>query len=463
MHPKRFNLNFVMKKSTLLLLVLFGSFTSFAQDKENDSLERNSNWIIEAHVGNIKGVKPYSEGYFSSKPNSFFGQWEPNSFSLGARYLIGEIFSVKASAGYDRFRNYNAQSQSTGADARPFDMRQINVQIQGFANCGKLFNVGKQLGRWNFLVHGGIQVVSMTSKTQNIPEGAVINGTSYPNGEVHNYNLTEYNGGIMFGVTPEYRITKRLAVQLDVTTVFNYRQHFNWDGSYSADSENLSGKTASLNIGLSYSLDRKTMHGDWFVLPDKMEKRIKALENRVGNLENQIVDTDKDGVPDYIDQENNSVAGVAVDARGRMLDINKNGVADELEKGKDGMNGITSDVMSKEDAILLLIQKGYINVFYDLDKDVPNSGSVNNVFYIIKFLKNYPDAKITLMGFADERGTSDYNVALSQRRAKNLSDIFKGAGIESSRIKIVGKGETNEFISSELGYDLSRRVSVKLE
>ena len=84
-----------MKKSTLLLLVLFGSFTSFAQDKENDSLERNSNWIIEAHVGNIKGVKPYSEGYFSSKPNSFFGQWEPNSFSLGARYLIGEIFSVK--------------------------------------------------------------------------------------------------------------------------------------------------------------------------------------------------------------------------------------------------------------------------------------------------------------------------------------------------------------------------------
>ena len=194
-----------------------------------------------------------------------------------------------------------------------------------------------------------------------------------------------------------------------------------------------------------------------------LEKRIKALENRVGDLENHIIDTDKDGVPDYIDQENNSVAGVAVDARGRMLDINKNGVADELEKGKDGMNGITSDVMSKEDAILLLIQKGYINVFYDLDKDVPNSGSTNNVFYIIKFLKNYPDSKISLMGFADERGTSDYNVALSQRRAKNLSDIFKGAGIESSRIKIVGQGETTEFISTELGYDLSRRVSVKLE
>ena len=450
-----------MKKSTLLLLVLFGSFTSYAQDKVKDSLERNSNWIIEASVGNVKGVKPYNSNglYFSSKANGFFGQWEPNSFSLGARYLMGEIFSVKGSLGYDRFRNYNNQSPTTGKPSLPFELRQINVQIQGVANLAKLFNVDKQLNRFSMLVHGGIQVCSMTSKTQNIPEGT----PGYPNGEVHNYNLTEYNGGIMFGVTPEYRITKRLAVQLDVTTVFNYRQHFNWDGSYADDQENLSGKTANLNIGLSYSWDRKTMHGDWYVLPKAEDKRIKELEKRVSGIENQLLDTDKDGVPDYIDQENNSVAGVAVDARGRMLDINKNGVADELEKGKDGMNGITSDVMSKEDAILLLIQKGYINVFYDLDKDVPNSGSVNNVFYIIKFLKNYPDAKITLMGFADERGTSAYNTDLSQRRVKNLSDILKGAGIDMSRIKIVGKGETNEFISSELGYDLSRRVSVKLE
>ncbi len=447
-----------MKKSTLILLLFIGSFTSFAQDKEKDSMytgERNSNWIIEASVGNIKGVKPYSEGYFSSKANSFFGQWEPNSFSLGARYLMGEVFSVKGSLGYDRFRNFNNESPTSGLASKPFKLVQINVQIQGVANLAKLFNVNKQLNRFSMLVHGGIQIVSMTSKTENYWEnGELVN---------QNYNQTEYNGGIIFGVTPEYRITKRLAVQLDVTTVFNYRQHFNWDGSYADDQENLSGKTANLNIGLSYSWDKNTMHGDWYVLPKEEDKKIKELEKRVSGIENQLLDTDKDGVPDYIDQENNSVAGVAVDARGRMLDINKNGVADELEKGKDGMNGITSDVMSKEDAILLLIQKGYINVFYDLDKDVPNSGSVNNVFYIIKFLKNYPDAKITLMGFADERGTSAYNTDLSQRRVKNLSDILKGAGIDMSRIKIVGKGETNEFISSELGYDLSRRVSVKLE
>ena len=188
---------------------------------------------------------------------------------------MGEVFSVKGSLGYDRFRNYDNESPTTGLASLPFELRQFTVQIQGVANLAKLFNVHKELGRFSMLVHGGIQIVSMTSKTENIPVGAVINGTSYPNGEVHNYNLTEYNGGLIFGVTPQYRITKRLALQLDVTTVFNYRQHFNWDGSYADDQENLSGRTANLNLGLSFCLDKNTMHGDWFVFPDKNEKRIK--------------------------------------------------------------------------------------------------------------------------------------------------------------------------------------------
>ncbi|MES2747945.1 MAG: OmpA family protein [Bacteroidota bacterium] len=446
-----------MKKITLLAVAFYSSLASFAQeDKKDETGGRKSNWILEASVGNIKGVKPYAETYYSSKPNGFFGQWEPNSFSLGGRYLVGEIFSVKVSAGYDRFRNYNSVSQSTGAEAKPFEMRQINVQFQGVANGAKLFNVTKELGRFGFLFHGGVQVVSMTSKTENIwiPGGDLEN---------HNYNQTEYNGGLIFGVTPQFRMTKKLAIQLDVTSVHNYRQHFNWDGSYSDDRENLSGSTVSLNLGLSFSLDRGNIHGDWFITPNGDNEKLKILEKRVGDLENLMSDMDKDGVPDYLDQENNSVAGVAVDSRGKMLDINRNGVPDELERGKDGMNGINSAIISKDDAIKLFIEKGYINVFYDLGKDVPNSGSTNNVFYIVKFLKNYPDSKITLMGFADERGSSEINDALSSRRAKNLADIIKASGIDINRVKIVGKGESTEFLSTELGYDLSRRVSVKLE
>lgn len=454
-----------MKKSTLLILVILNSFSLLAQDiPKNDSLKRKSNWIIEAMVGNIKGVKPYSEQYFSSKSNSYFGQWKPNSFSLGGRYLMGEVFSVKVSAGYDEISNFKNQSQVDGYPSLPFKMQQIGVQLQGFANGPKLFNVSEKLGRWGFLFHGGISIVAMTSKTENIAPGTTLpNGTYYPNGEVHNYNITEYNGGLIFGVTPQYRIAKRMAIQLDVTTIHNYRQHFNWDGSYSDNQENLSGNTVSLSLGLNFSLDKNTLHGDWYIEPKEKDQRIAELEGKLDDMQALMNDTDKDGVPDYLDQENNSVAGVAVDTRGKMLDINKNGVPDELEKGRDGMNGINSSVVSKEDAIKMIIEKGYVNVFYDLNKDLPNSGSTNNVYYIIKFLKNYPDAKATLVGFADERGNTIANLDLSDRRAQRLLDIIKASGINPSRLSVKASGVDTEFPKSQLGYDLARRVSIILE
>jgi OmpA-OmpF porin, OOP family len=451
---------FIMKKITLFLLTLLTSTLINAQDEQkNDTLDRKNNWIIEASVGSIKGVKPYGEGYFSSKTNGYFGQLRPNSFSIGGRYLMGEIFSVKASLGYDLISNFNNESLIDGVPSLPFKMQQINLQVQGYGNGAKLFNIHQRLKRWGFLFHGGIQVVAMTSKTKNIPEGA----PGYPNGEVHNYNITEYNGGLMFGVTPQYRIGKRVALQLDVTTVHNYRQHYNWDGTYSDNQENLSGNTVSLNFGVNFSLDKNTIHGDWYVKPKEEDKKIAELEGKIDEMQNLMNDTDKDGVPDYLDQENNSVAGVAVDTRGKMLDINKNGVPDELEKGKDGMNGINSSVISKEDAIKLIIEKGYINVFYDVNKDLPNSGSTNNVYYIIKFLKNYPDAKATLIGFADERGNASDNLDLSDRRANKLLEIIKASGISPSRLSVKASGVDTEFPKSTLGYDLSRRVSIQLE
>ena len=60
--------------------------------------------------------------------------------------------------------------------------------------------------------------------------------------------------------------------------------------------------------------------------------RIRELRARVAVLEEMMNDTDKDGIPDYLDVENNSLAGFAVDTKGRMVDLNGNGVADEIER-----------------------------------------------------------------------------------------------------------------------------------
>jgi OOP family OmpA-OmpF porin len=176
-------------------------------------------------------------------------------------------------------------------------------------------------------------------------------------------------------------------------------------------------------------------------------------------------DTDKDGVADYLDQENNTPAGVTVDTRGKFIDTNKNGVPDELERkaidAKEGKDGAI--VITKEDAIKTLLEKGYLSIFFDTNKDYPNTGSTSNVYQIIKFLKNYPDATATLVGYADLSGNENKNIELSSRRAKNVFDIIVASGINPSRLKVTSEGVDKSFSTSQTGLSLSRRVSILIK
>ena len=46
-----------------------------------------------------------------------------------------------------------------------------------------------------------------------------------------------------------------------------------------------------------------------------------------------------------------------------------------------------------------------------------------------------------MQGHTDERGTTDYNLALGDRRANAVKDYLVGAGIGPSRLTIVSYGE----------------------
>ena len=151
--------------------------------------------------------------------------------------------------------------------------------------------------------------------------------------------------------------------------------------------------------------------------------------------------------------------------KGRFIDTNRNGVADELERtADDGKDGINSAVVSKDDAIKSLVEKGFVNVFFDVNQDNPNTGSTNNVYYFIHFLRKYPDAKVKLIGYADVRGDESKNKDLSERRAQKLLNIITSSGISASRVSIVGQGVDATYkADSKLGLDLARRVSIILE
>lgn len=57
------------------------------------------------------------------------------------------------------------------------------------------------------------------------------------------------------------------------------------------------------------------------------------------------------------------------------------------------------------------------------------------------WLKKNPTTKVQIEGHCDERGTSDYNLALGERRANHVKQFLISLGIPSDRISIISYGE----------------------
>jgi peptidoglycan-associated lipoprotein len=65
---------------------------------------------------------------------------------------------------------------------------------------------------------------------------------------------------------------------------------------------------------------------------------------------------------------------------------------------------------------------------------------------------------IDLVGHADPRGTTEYNMALSDRRAQAVRDYLRQAGIESTRLRPVPRGNLDATGSDEASWAKDRRV-----
>lgn len=444
-------------KKQLLVLFAFSTFTFVSYGQEEKTTKKNkatkeleqdqeivydayNRWSVELTIGQAKGIKPYQNGYYSSNPGKVLGGIQFNSYGAAARYMISPKFGFKLGFNYDKFTN---QKNSGSLD---FETYQYRANLEGVVNAVRLFNIEESVGRFGLLLHGGFQASRMTSTL---------------------YDVNEWNGGLIFGFSPQFRVTKTISIVSDFSFLSNFRQHFNWDGSYADANNNLSGQMSSISLGLSISFGNEKIHGDWAIIEDPRDKVINELEARIGEIETLMNDTDKDGVPDYLDAENNSLPGVAVDTKGRMVDLNNNGVPDELERYVDksiDKNNKSNETTVSDGMVTKLINDGYIAAYFDTNKRVPTSASTDNIGFILNYLKNNPSKSIDIIGYADEIGSSEYNDKLSGDRAESIKSILTKAGISPSRLNIQANG-TDKSVdkNSDLARRLVRKVIFKIK
>jgi peptidoglycan-associated lipoprotein len=75
------------------------------------------------------------------------------------------------------------------------------------------------------------------------------------------------------------------------------------------------------------------------------------------------------------------------------------------------------------------------------------------------WLQKYPQARVTVEGHCDERGTREYNLALGARRANAVKEYLVGLGVSAGRLTTISYGKERPICtqSSEDCYAQNRR------
>lgn len=114
---------------------------------------------------------------------------------------------------------------------------------------------------------------------------------------------------------------------------------------------------------------------------------------------------------------------------------------------------------SQEDFIASVGQMGD-RIFFDTDRFNVDTADQAVLQTQAQWLARYPNARVTLEGHADERGTRDYNLALGERRANAAKNYLASLSVDSSRIQTVsyGKERPQALGSNEEAWAQNRRA-----
>jgi outer membrane protein OmpA-like peptidoglycan-associated protein len=108
-------------------------------------------------------------------------------------------------------------------------------------------------------------------------------------------------------------------------------------------------------------------------------------------------------------------------------------------------------------------------IYFDFDKYNIRSDAAKELDKVVQVMNEYPELLIEAGSYTDSRGKDEYNMKLSERRAKSTVDYIVSKGIDASRITYQGYGETqlvngcsNGVKCSEEEHQLNRRTEFKI-
>ena len=100
------------------------------------------------------------------------------------------------------------------------------------------------------------------------------------------------------------------------------------------------------------------------------------------------------------------------------------------------------------------------DAYFDLDRADIRGDSREALSKTAQFLRSYPQIKVAIEGHCDERGSTEYNLALGDRRAQAAKDYLVSLGVPADRMQTVSYGKERNFCSehTEACWQQNRRA-----
>ncbi|WP_412466943.1 OmpA family protein [Pedobacter sp. KLB.chiD] len=118
-----------------------------------------------------------------------------------------------------------------------------------------------------------------------------------------------------------------------------------------------------------------------------------------------------------------------------------------------------AEVIREGEGIIVKFDSG---ILFDFDKTALKDAAKANIQSLASSLNQYPDTDIKIIGHTDSRGTEQYNMGLSERRAAAVKAYAVSQGVPSSRLVTIGKGFSEPIAdnSTDAGRAANRRVEI---
>ncbi|MBV8630003.1 MAG: peptidoglycan-associated lipoprotein Pal [Silvibacterium sp.] len=121
--------------------------------------------------------------------------------------------------------------------------------------------------------------------------------------------------------------------------------------------------------------------------------------------------------------------------------------------------------LSETDVTDALFHQNVKDIFYDYDSYDIRSDAQSTISQDANFLNQHPGLKVVIGGYCDERGSTEYNLALGENRANAAKQALASAGVSPDRLRTVSYGKEKQFCTEhdENCWQLNRRAQFSLD